>query len=85
MGSCCTIVAECMQKSAPELLDWTAGAPDAATPIPNSSAALALLGVILLDTAGLSESAGKATPRDIAAVNALADRVGFEGGGRGAQ
>ena len=61
VGSACTLVAERLAGGAPALL----------TP----ALAELLLGVILLDTACLSEHAGKATPRDHAVAELLVRRV----------
>ena len=88
LGSCCTIVAEHMLGSAPELLKPSAeeeglleDSPESVAAV--SSPALMLLGVILLDTGCLSEAAGKSKPRDAEAADALSASVGLSGGGGG--
>jgi len=73
IGSCCTLVAEAAIAESPGALEGG-----------DSPLALALLGVVLLDTACLSESAGKAKPRDHAAAESLAAACGMDGGASGA-
>jgi inorganic pyrophosphatase/exopolyphosphatase len=55
-GSCCSLIAR-------EALGLLEG---------RSSASMALLGVILLDTVGLSETSGKTSPLDVAMASELA-------------
>ena len=63
VGSTCTLVAARM----------LTGGSDAACPL-TAPIARALLGVILLDTAGLVEAAGKTTAEDLRVAGALASR-----------
>ncbi|KAG5177284.1 hypothetical protein JKP88DRAFT_189237 [Tribonema minus] len=58
VGSACTLIAERLLKSAP---------PDAVTP----QIAMLLMGVIAVDTINLNPQAKRATPRDVAALEAL--------------
>lgn len=68
VASTCTLVAE-------RLLHGIAAPPPPPAPL-----ALLLLGVILLDSINLAPAAGKATPRDAAAVRALLERTDWQAG-----
>jgi len=90
LGSCSTIVAEAFLSQAPEMMAARdpAREPEAGRPFafaPGKEVALLLLGVMLLDTACLSDAAGKAQPRDIAAANAAAAACGMAGGATGSE
>lgn len=90
LGSCSTIVAEAFLLQAPEMMAARdpASVPAGGRPFafaPDREVALLLLGVMLLDTACLSEAAGKAQPRDIAAANAAAAACGMAGGATGSE
>lgn len=67
VASACTLVAERALSSSSSL---------------DPDAALALLGVVALDSVGLDEAAGRATDRDRRAVRALLDSASWEGRAR---
>ena len=81
VASTCTLVAERFLARAPHLLQSPSGSGDGGGG--GGNVAALLLGVIMLDAAGLDPMAGKVTERDLAAVAALERAVAAGGSGGG--
>lgn len=79
VGSTCTLVAQHLKRSIAAAASASAAAePGAGRPLRlplHKEIAYCLLGVIMLDTIGLSEAAGKTTPLDVEMVDFLSNEV----------